>query len=59
MSEPTPEEIAAVVSLLTAMASTPGPTQVADSSAWSDREHGFRQQITPGVGAWRNSGLPR
>ncbi|GAA1542291.1 hypothetical protein GCM10009678_25980 [Actinomadura kijaniata] len=66
--DPTPEEVAALVAVLTARARTaaaarsagePGPV-----SRWADRSRGLRGPVAEGVpprgtGAWRASALPR
>jgi hypothetical protein len=55
----TPEEIAALVAVLTARsgagdAPPPGPAR----SAWTDRSRQLRRPLHPGPGAWRRSALP-
>jgi hypothetical protein len=60
---PTPAETAAVLVVLTAVASAaaagtqPGPG--AHRSAWSDRSRLLRPAVSAGPGAWRASALPR
>ncbi len=58
--DPTPEELAALVAVLTARsagaeAAAPAPPR----SAWSDRSRQLRRPLSPGPGAWRRSALPR
>jgi hypothetical protein len=57
----TPEEIAAVVTVLTARAAAAtapsGPAR--RPSAWAQRARLVRRPIAAGPGAWRASGLPR
>jgi hypothetical protein len=62
---PTPEEIAAVVSVLAARSSAAGaggPTeggQAETASGWNDRSRALRAPLPHGPGAWRASALPR
>jgi len=57
----TPEEVAALLAVLSAAAASqdpdpdpaPGPR-----SGWTSRQHGVRRPLTPGPGAWRASALP-
>jgi hypothetical protein len=56
--EPTDEELAALVAVLSTLGSepeTPEPTR----SAWSDRRVLVREPLAHGPGAWRASGFPR
>ncbi len=56
----TPEEIAALVAVLTMRAAgdeAPSPDRSAQNS-WSDRSRALRDPLVPGPGAWRRSGLP-
>jgi hypothetical protein len=53
--EPTAEELAALVAVVTARA-TAAPPQTAAGSAWTDRSRLVRQSPAPGPGAWRASG---
>ena len=59
---PTPAETAAVMVVLTAVASAAAAGTQADPgdhrSAWSDRSRRQRPAVTAGPGAWRASGLP-
>jgi Acyl-CoA carboxylase epsilon subunit len=56
----TPEEIAAVVAVLTARsaADSGAPPPRPAPSAWADRSRLLRRPLFPGPGAWRRSGLP-
>jgi hypothetical protein len=58
--DPTPEEIAALVAVLTARARAAAapPTRPA-RSAWSDPSRRLRPALAHGPGAWRASALPR
>lgn len=54
----TPEEIAAIVAVVSAMAA-PAPTASArPRSQWSHPARQMRSTPVAGVGAWRASGLP-
>jgi hypothetical protein len=56
--EPSDEELAALVSVLAALATRrPGPPQ--PGSQWRNKARNIRPAIGPGPGAWRASGLPR
>jgi Acyl-CoA carboxylase epsilon subunit len=58
---PTAQETAAVVVVLSALASQPAPAP-ADrpaGSQWAARSRFLRPPLTPGPGAWRASALPR
>ncbi|WP_372734205.1 acyl-CoA carboxylase subunit epsilon [Nocardioides sp.] len=55
--EPTPEELAALVSVIAGMgggAETPKP-----SPQWSAHHRKVRTTLPNGPGGWRSSGLPR
>lgn len=54
----TPEEIAALVAVLSAR---PGKPQATGTrrSAWADRSRQLRTPLPHGPGAWRASALPR
>jgi hypothetical protein len=56
----TPEQIAAILTVLAALASTnstaPGPRPI---TPWSSPAHRLRLTTTPAPGAWRTSALPR
>jgi hypothetical protein len=56
----TPEEIAALVTVLTARARAAAPPSPRRGrSAWSDPAHHLRRGLPHGAGAWRTSSLPR
>jgi hypothetical protein len=59
----TPEEVAALVAVITAMGSGPaGSARQWDKpkprSTWADPAHRMRTTLPHGPGAWRSSGLP-
>jgi Acyl-CoA carboxylase epsilon subunit len=55
----TPEEVAALLAVLTAAsAGDPGPAP-RRTTAWTSRERAVRRLPTPGPGAWRASAWPR
>ena len=54
--EATPEEVAAVVAVLSAVSEgTPQPAP-RHTSQWASRERAVRRPLSPGPGAWRASG---
>jgi len=53
--EPTSEELAALIAVVTAR-STTSPAGPAFRSAWTDRSRLVRRCPPTGPGAWRNSG---
>ena len=55
----TPEEIAAIVTVLAALGGGVAPPTVPSPSAWSHPSRQVRESSRPGTGAWRTSGLPR
>ena len=60
----TPEEVAALVAALTAVAVARASTEAADGrqrpvSAWTDRSRLLRPAVHPSPGGWRRSVLPR
>jgi len=57
--EPTPEELGALLAVLSARSSSGGPTPAAIRSAWSDPAGLVRQPLVPGPGRWTRSGRPR
>jgi hypothetical protein len=58
--QPTAEELAAVVVVLTARAGRAGPESAPGAPpAWSARSRLMRAPVTAGPGAWRASALPR
>nr|WP_253945151.1 acyl-CoA carboxylase subunit epsilon [Nocardioides sp. zg-DK7169] len=54
----TPEEIAALVAVLSSLG-TGAPAPKRPVSAWSAPERAARRALSPGLGGWRASGLPR
>ena len=55
--DPSAEELAALVAVLAARASTPAPAATPAPSLWGRPV--LRSPLHPGPGAWRASGLPR
>ena len=55
----TPEEVAALVAVFSALGSAGGHAPKRPRPAWSDPARSVRQAHRNGVGAWRASGLPR
>ncbi len=58
---PTPEEIAAVVTVLTARLESAGQARAGETvrNGWSSRSRMMRNPLSRGPGAWRASALPR
>jgi Acyl-CoA carboxylase epsilon subunit len=59
--EPTAEELAALVVVLTARAAAAAavsPSEAASPSSWRDRRRVLRAPPTPGSGAWRARAWP-
>lgn len=56
---PTPDEVAVVVSVLSAVAAgaAPAPERVRLNS-WANRARQLRRRPAPGSTTWRDSGLP-
>jgi hypothetical protein len=54
----TPEEIAALVTVLASMSGGTEPTKPEPSSTWADPARRMRTTLPHGPGAWRASGLP-
>ena len=57
--QPTPEELAALVVVLSARAGAEAPATPAAAtrpSGWADRGSALRAPLVPGPGAWRASG---
>jgi Acyl-CoA carboxylase epsilon subunit len=55
--EPTPEELAALVTVLAARSAAAAPAPVV-RSAWADPARRLGRTHRPGRGAWRRSALP-
>jgi hypothetical protein len=58
-SDATPQEVAALVAVLSALDSAGGEAPRKPRPAWSDPARGVRRTHRNGPGAWRASGLPR
>ena len=56
--DPTPEELAALVAVVGARASSGPGTGAPGRSAWSDPVRAVRTPVRPGPGGWRRSALP-
>ncbi|HEY9349660.1 MAG TPA: acyl-CoA carboxylase subunit epsilon [Acidothermales bacterium] len=56
--EPSAEELAAVLAVLTARAAPRTSSATAPSSAWADPRRRVRVPLAHGPGAWRASALP-
>lgn len=56
--DPTPEELAVVVALVTRRRA-PVPESPAPFSLWSRKSRNIRPTLRPGYGAWRASTMPR
>ena len=59
--DPTPEDIAALVTVLTARRQSAGQARAgaASRSGWSSRSRMMRDPLSRGPGAWKASALPR
>ncbi|NYG60300.1 hypothetical protein BJ980_003223 [Nocardioides daedukensis] len=57
-SDATPEEIAALVAVFSALGSGGTEAPAAAPSAWSANHRRVRRSLPHGPGAWRSSGLP-
>jgi hypothetical protein len=55
--DPTPEELAALVAVISAKAAAAG--EPGRPSTWAAYWRSVREPLRPGRGAWRASGLPR
>lgn len=56
--DPTPEELAALLAVVAARASTAPAEAPTTPSHWTARGALLRRPLHPGPGAWRASGLP-
>ncbi len=56
---PTDEEVAALVAVVTTLGEAPSETPGPPRPAWSNRRALVREPLAHGPGAWRASGLPR
>lgn len=57
--DPTPEELAAVVTVLTRVQRGRQSADAPPASAWSDRARLLKATFPPGPDAWRTSSWPR
>jgi len=57
-ADATPEEIAAIVAVLSSLGTAEQP-KPKPRSLWAARQRRTRAALRPGPGAWRASGLPR
>jgi len=55
---PTPDELAALVVVLTSRPAVAATASVAGRPSWSARSRMLRAPVHPGPGAWRASALP-
>ena len=55
----TPEEVAALLAVLSTASGGQEASAPRHTSQWSARERGVRRQLTPAPGAWRASAWPR
>ena len=58
-ADATPEEIAALVAVFSALGSGGGEAPRRPQPVWNHPARGVRPTHRPGPGAWRASGLPR
>nr|WP_300050461.1 acyl-CoA carboxylase subunit epsilon [uncultured Nocardioides sp.] len=58
-ADATPEEVAALVAVFSALGSGGGGAPERPRSSWSSPARGVRRTHRQGPGAWRASGLPR
>ena len=56
---PDDDELAALVTVVAALAGRVAAAPAPPRSPWRDRGRNIRPAIGPGPGAWRASGLPR
>ena len=57
--DPTPEELAAVVAVVTAAGAAPAATPAEPRGQWRSRGRNIRPVLSRGPDAWRASGFPR
>ncbi|HLL08908.1 MAG TPA: acyl-CoA carboxylase subunit epsilon [Nocardioidaceae bacterium] len=57
--DPTPEELAALVTVLAARRSRPGRPAFRRRSTWPDRRRALRRPLHAGPGGWLDSARPR
>ena len=58
-ADATPEEVAALVAVFSALGSAGGEAPKRPRPAWSNPARGVRRPHRNGPGAWRASGLPQ
>jgi hypothetical protein len=56
--DPTPEELAALVAVVTARAAASAPGTARPRAAWGDPARAVRRPVTPGPDGWRASARP-
>jgi hypothetical protein len=56
--DPTPEELAALLAVVTARGTAAVEAAPAPPSRWASRAASLRRPLSPGPGAWRASSLP-
>lgn len=57
--DPTPEELAIVIALVSARAGAPKPTEPKRLSLWASKGRQTRPSLGAGFGSWRASSMPR
>ncbi len=57
--DPTPEELAIVIALVTARADSSKPSKPQRLSLWASKGRQTRPSLGAGFGSWRASSLPR
>lgn len=55
----TPEEVAALVAVFSALGSAGAPAPRRPRSVWASPQRAVRRPLASGPGAWRASGLPQ
>ena len=58
-ADATPEEVAALVAVFSALGSAPAADAPRRTSEWSRPARRVRTPVAPGPGGWRASSLPR
>lgn len=59
VGDASPEQVAALVAVLSGLGGGEEEAPAAPSSAWTDRSRLVRPAVHPSPGGWRLSGLPR
>jgi hypothetical protein len=57
--DPTPEELATIIAIVSARASASAPREPRTLSLWASKGRQTRPSVRPGFGAWRASSMPR